>query len=86
MAAPHFDAQLSPGPHVSDGFPDLSLVQGAHIASHNLHEVLKAFGLDSPDLSLADSPQAVLTRSLVGATGLQTDFCVARDNPVSDRS
>ena len=40
MAAAHFDAQLSPGPHVSLGSPELSLVQGAHKVGHNLYEVL----------------------------------------------
>ena len=38
------------------------------------------------DAQLTDLPQAVVTRSLVGATGWQTDLCVARDNPVPDRS
>ena len=86
IAAPHFDAQLSPGPHISHGSPDLSLVQGAHKVSHNLHKVFEILGLDSPDLCLTDTPQAVLTRSLISATGSQTDLCVARDNPVPERS
>ena len=52
MAAPHFDAYLSPEPHGSHGShgsPDLSLVQGGHKGVHNLHEVLEGLGLDSPD-------------------------------------
>ena len=52
LAAPHFDAYLSPEPHNSHGShgsPDLSLVQGGHKGVHNLHEVLEGLGLDSPD-------------------------------------
>ena len=49
MAAPHFDAYLSPEPHGSHGSPELSLVQGGHKGIHNLHEVLEGLGLDSPD-------------------------------------
>ena len=52
MAAPHFDAYLSPEPHGSHGSHyslDLSLVQGGHKGVHNLHEVLEGLGLDSPD-------------------------------------
>ena len=63
---PHFDAQLIPGPHVSHGSPDLSLVQGARTVCHNLFEVF-----DSPDLCLTDNPQAVVSRSLVSPTGWQ---------------
>ena len=52
MAGLHFDAYLSPEPHGSHGShcsPDLSLVQGGHKDVHNLHEVLKGLGIDSPD-------------------------------------
>ena len=56
MAVPHFDAQLSPGPHISHNSPDLNLVHGDHTVGHNLHEVLKGLGLDSPDLCLTDTP------------------------------
>ena len=61
MVAPHFDAQLSPGPHISHGSPHLSLVQGGHKGVHNLYEVLEGPGLDSTDLSLADTPQVEVT-------------------------
>ena len=86
MAAPHFDAYLSPEPHSSHGSPDLSLVQGGHKGVHNLYEVLEGPGLDSPDLSLADTPQAKVTQSFVRAPGRPKDLCVARDDPVPDRS
>ena len=49
---------MCPGPHFSNGSPDLSLVQGAHKVVHNLHEVLEGLGLDSPDLCLADTPKS----------------------------
>ena len=49
MAAPHFDAYLSPEPHGFHGSPDLSLVQGGHKGVHKLHKVLKGLGLASPD-------------------------------------
>ena len=42
MAAPHFDAYLSPEPYGSHSSPDLSLVQGGH-------KGVEGLGLDSPD-------------------------------------
>ena len=65
---------------------DLSLIQGGHKLVHNLHEVLEGLGLDSPDLSLADTPQVEVTQSFVRARGWQTDLRIARDDPVNDRS
>mgnify|MGYP001223952761 CR=1 FL=1 len=73
MATPHFDAQLSPGPHVSHGSPQLSLV-------------LEGPGLDSPDLSLTDAPQVEVTWSFVRALGPPRDLRVVRDDPVPSRS
>ena len=84
--APHFDAQLSPGLHVSHSSPDLSLVQGGHKGVHNLYEVLEGPGLDSPDLSLADTPQVEVTRCFVRALGRPRDLRVVRDDPVPARS
>ena len=86
MAAPHFDAYLSPEPHGSHGSPDLSLVQGEHKGVHNLYEVLEGPGLDSPDLSLADTPQLEVTQSFVTALGRPRDLRVVRDDPVPARS
>ena len=86
MAAPHFDAQLNPGPHVSQGSPDLSLVQGCHKGVHNLYAVLEGRGPDSPDLSLADTPQVEVTQSFVRALGRPRDLRVVRDDPVPARS
>mgnify|MGYP001399992010 CR=1 FL=1 len=72
MAAPHFEAQLSPRPHIS------------HIS--HLYEVLKGLGLDSPDLSLADTPQVEVTQSFVRALVRPRDLRVVRDDPVPARS
>ena len=48
MAAVHFDAQLSPGPDVSHGSPDLGIVDGGHKVTNNLLELLEGLGLDPP--------------------------------------
>ena len=53
---------------------------------HNLYEVLKGLGLDSPDLSLADTPQVEVTQSFVRALGRPRDLRVVRDDPVPARS
>ena len=82
MASPHFDAQLSPGPHVSN--ISGSLVQGAHKVGHNLHEVLDGLGLDSPDLGLAGSLQVEVTGGFVRAPHRPRDLRVARDDPVPE--
>ena len=74
MAVPHFDAQLSPGPHISHNSPDLNLVHGDHTVGHNLHEVIKGLGLDSPDLCLTDNPQAVVTRSFIDEQLCKIEF------------
>ena len=55
MAAPHFEAELRPGPHVSHGSPDLLRVQGGYKVAHHLLELLQSLGLDPPDLCLAAS-------------------------------
>ena len=73
MAAPHFDAQLS-------------FVQGGTKGVHNLYEVLKGPGLDSPYLSLADTPQVQVIWSFVRALGQPRDLRVVRDDPVPARS
>ena len=89
MAAPHFDAQLSPGPHSFHGFhgsPDLGLVQGGHKLVHNLNEVLEGLGLDSPNLSQADIPQVEVTWSFFRAPGRLRDPRVARDDPEPNRT
>ena len=85
MAAPHFDAQLSPGPHTSHGSPHLSFVQGGHKGVHNLYEVLEGPRLDSPDLSLADTPQVEVTRSFVRSPGRPRDLRIVRDDQGPDR-
>ena len=47
MAAVHFDAQLSPGPDISHGSPDLDIVDGDKV-TNNLLELLEGLGLDFP--------------------------------------
>ena len=81
MAAPLFDAQISP-----HGTPNLSLVQDGHKLIHNPHEVLEGLELDSPDLSLADTPQVEVTQSFDRDLGWPRDLRGARDDPVPDRS
>ena len=47
MAAVHFNAQLRPGPDISDSSPDFVLVQRLHKVAHDLLEVIQGLGLDT---------------------------------------
>ena len=47
VAAPHFQAELSPGPDIPHCSPHLLLVQGVTEVSHHLLELLQSAGLDS---------------------------------------
>ena len=79
MAAVHFDAQLSPGPDVSHGSPDLGIIDGGHKVTNNLLELLEGLGLDFPDLILTDTPQVEVTGGFVGAPCWLRDLRIARD-------
>ena len=79
MAAVHIDAQLSPGPDVSHGSPDLGIVDGGHKATNNLLELLEGLGLNFPDLILTDTPQLEVTGGFVRAPRWPRDLRIARD-------
>ena len=76
VAAPHFQAELSPGPDIPHCSPHLLHVQGVTEVSHHLLELLQSAGLDSSDLCLAIAPEVVVTWSLVGAARRPRDLRV----------
>ena len=80
VAAPHFQAELSPGPDIPHCSPHLLLVQGVTEVSHHRLELLQSAGLDSSDLCLAIAPEVVVTWSLVGAARRPRDLRVTGDH------
>ena len=69
MAAPHFDDNSALGLTALTALLPSASSREATNLFHEVHEVLEGLGLDSPDLSLADTQQAEVTQSFVRALG-----------------